>query len=219
MEDLILNLGFSSGKGFSHMSTWILGRDLKKLNCLLFSHFTVPSWLWGSATRIMIMLNLFGENSVVKPWEITMVFSCVYENFRTLVPANCGLDPVHYYMTPSLTWDTLLKYTCIQIELSTDPEICKLTLHDSHGYLLDVDADYPSHLHDLHNELPLLPEIMDNKLTPNLCPKQHYVCHIQALVQALSHGLVLKKFIGRSGTIKSTGFVPISSSAPQKEQG
>jgi hypothetical protein len=36
---------------------------------------------------------------------------------------NYRLDPAHYLPTPSLTWDACLKYTNIQLELITDPEI------------------------------------------------------------------------------------------------
>jgi len=31
-----------------------------------------------------------------------------------------GLDPVHYYTAPSLSWDALLKKTGIELELLTD---------------------------------------------------------------------------------------------------
>ena len=40
------------------------------------------------------------------------------------------------------------------------------------GYILDVDVEYPSDLHDLHSDLPFLPERMKinkrNKLVCNL---------------------------------------------------
>ena len=66
-----------------------------------------------------------------------------------------------------------------------------LAMRNSHGYLLEVDLDYLEQLHDLHNELLFLSELMDSKLTNNLLNKQHYVCHIHAFDQALSHELIL----------------------------
>lgn len=42
----------------------------------------------------------------------------------------------------------------------SDMELDKImdTEDDSdHGYLVEVNIDYPSHLHDLHNDLPFLP--------------------------------------------------------------
>ena len=65
------------------------------------------------------------------------------------------------------------------------------------GYILEVDVKYSKGLHDLHGDLPFLPERMKidkyNKLVCNLCDKKDYVVHIRALKQALSHGLILKK--------------------------
>ena len=52
-------------------------------------------------------------------------------------------------------------------------------------------------MHDLHSDLPFLPERMKinkcNKLVCNLYDKNNYVVHIRALKQALKHGLRLKK--------------------------
>ena len=65
------------------------------------------------------------------------------------------------------------------------------------GYVLEVDLDYPSELHDLHNDYPLAPESMVingvKKLTPNLNNKIKYVLHHRNLKQYLSLGLKLTK--------------------------
>ena len=65
------------------------------------------------------------------------------------------------------------------------------------GYIFDVDIEYPRELHDLHSDLPFLPERMkvnkSNKLVCNLYSKNNYVIHIRSLKQALNHGLILKK--------------------------
>ena len=70
-------------------------------------------------------------------------------------------------------------------------KIHDLARHDRKGYLMEVDVDYPLHLHDLHNDLPFLPEIIDGKLTPNLNNKRNYIGHIRLLDQALFQGLIL----------------------------
>ena len=83
------------------------------------------------------------------------------------------------------------------------------------GYLLEVDVEYPKHLHRDHEDLPFLPEkkekfcsdkeymtnnpnlkqATDNqldgrtKLRGTLEDKEKYVAHISALKQALNHGL------------------------------
>ena len=64
------------------------------------------------------------------------------------------------------------------------------------GYILEVDVEYPQNLHDLHSDLPFLPERMKinkcSKLVCNLYDKNNYVVHIRSLKQALNHGLILK---------------------------
>ena len=65
------------------------------------------------------------------------------------------------------------------------------------GYILEVDIEYPKHLHDLHSNLPSLPDRMKinkcHKFACNLYDKKNYVVHIKTLKQALNHGLVFKK--------------------------
>ena len=65
------------------------------------------------------------------------------------------------------------------------------------GYILEVDVEYPKNVHDLHSDLPFLPErVKLNKCTKLVCnvhDKNSYVVHIRALKQALNHGLILKK--------------------------
>ena len=65
------------------------------------------------------------------------------------------------------------------------------------GYFFKVDIEYPTELHDLHSDLPVVPERMKinkcSKLVCNLYDKENYVVHIRALKQALMNGLRLKK--------------------------
>ena len=69
--------------------------------------------------------------------------------------------------------------------------------NDNKGYILEVDVKYPKRLHELHSDLPFLPERMKigkcNKFVCNLFNKKNYVAHINSLKQALNHGLKLKK--------------------------
>ena len=65
------------------------------------------------------------------------------------------------------------------------------------GYIIEVDIKYPKRLHELHSDLPFLSERMEvnkcKKLVCNLFIKKKYVVHINALKQALNHGLKFKK--------------------------
>ena len=65
------------------------------------------------------------------------------------------------------------------------------------AYFFKVDVQYPEKFHDLHNDLPFLPEGMKikkvEKLATNLHDKTEYLVHIRKLKQALNHRSVFKK--------------------------
>ena len=65
------------------------------------------------------------------------------------------------------------------------------------GYFLEIDVRYPEKLHELHNDLPFLPERMKlekiENLVTNLYGKAESVIHIRNLKQALNHELILTK--------------------------
>jgi hypothetical protein len=80
-----------------------------------------------------------------------------------------------------------------------EPEFDVMKISDTSrkGYILEVDLEYPSELHDLHNDYPLAPESLEldgvRKLVPNLQNKIKYVVHYRSLKQYLSLGLKLTK--------------------------
>ena len=61
------------------------------------------------------------------------------------------------------------------------------------GCFLDVDVEYPRNLHEMHGDLPFLPDrkkiLKIEKLVFGIEDKEKYVIHINALKQALNHGL------------------------------
>ena len=89
--------------------------------------------------------------------------------------------------------------------------------NSSIGYILEVDIEYPSELHDLHNDYPLASEKLEisqdvsskycsdipnkygikiggvNKLVPNLGNKRKYVVYYRNLQLYLSLGMKLSK--------------------------
>uniref|UniRef100_A0A8D8U0I7 DNA-directed DNA polymerase n=1 Tax=Cacopsylla melanoneura TaxID=428564 RepID=A0A8D8U0I7_9HEMI len=200
----------------------------------------------------------------------------VFEAFRNVVLKNYGLDPVYYFSIPALSYDAMLKFTKVEIELLTDIDqycffekglrggisqcsnryaegnnpymeenynqnlpniyltyldannlygyamirkhpqknfkwmtkkelknikknILNLTANSEEGYCLEVDVEYPDHLHDKHNDLPFLaekkkpPNAKHEKLLTTFDVKKKYICHYLVLKQALQHGLILKK--------------------------
>ena len=47
----------------------------------------------------------------------------VFENFRKMSLETYGLDPIHYYSLPGVSWDAMLKYIGVELELITDPDM------------------------------------------------------------------------------------------------
>ena len=76
-------------------------------------------------------------------------------------------------------------------------EISELATRTDEGYILEVNVSYPKDLHNSHNDHPFMCERMEingvEKLVPNIRDKENYVIHIQALNQALQHGLRLDR--------------------------
>ena len=68
---------------------------------------------------------------------------------------------------------------------------------EDEGHFLEINVQYLEELHELHSDLPFLPDRMKiekvEKLVGNLYDNSGYVIHIRNSKQALNHGLVLKK--------------------------
>ncbi|XP_050519039.1 uncharacterized protein LOC126893133 [Diabrotica virgifera virgifera] len=200
-----------------------------------------------------------------------LLLADVFENFRKICHKEYNLDPCHYITAPALSWDAMLRYTEIELELLTDVDMvhflkkgvrggvaqcskreavannqyvpnydpqqpksyimyldatnlygaamcqylpygnfkwvtdvenfnCFVVEDDADkGYVLEVDLEYPAHLHSLHNDLPFCPESMVPpgskcpKLIPNFNNKTKYIIHYRNLKQCLRYGLVLKR--------------------------
>lgn len=67
------------------------------------------------------------------------------------------------------------------------------------GYMLEVDLEYPTNLHDSHSDLPLAiakeapPNSKKEKLMATLHNKQKYVIHYRNLKMYIEEGMILKK--------------------------
>ena len=215
----------------------------------------------------------------------------MFEKFINTRLDYYGLDPCHYFSSPTLSWDAMLKMTKIELDLISDTDMhlfiekgmrgsisyiakryskannkymqsydakkpskfityldannlygwemiqylpysgfkwlnqkeisdfClnSISENSSIGYILEVDLEYPSELHDLHNDYPLAPENLEitqnilskyclsiankyriktggvNKLVPNLGNKSEYVPYYKNRQLYLSLGMELTK--------------------------
>ncbi|XP_044764456.1 uncharacterized protein LOC123321018 [Coccinella septempunctata] len=198
-----------------------------------------------------------------------LLLADIFEQFRVSCHTTYGLDPAWYYTLPGFTFDCMLKYTSMKLQIIKDIDMilfieesirggisqCSnryakannkyMTTFDSEklssyiiyfdvnnlygwamsqflpydefewtntnidviqipdnapeGYFLEVDLEYPKHLHDIHSDLPFCPE---NRVPPGsklpkllttLYDKKKYILHYRNLKQALENGMVLTK--------------------------
>ena len=220
-----------------------------------------------------------------------LLLADVFENFRDVCLSCYKLDPAHFYTSPGLSMDALLKLSKIKLELLTDYDmhlmiesgirggvsmiankyakannvhlpdydeskassfimyydannlygwamsqplptgnfhwlseaeiaqldIMSVSVDSDTGYFLEVDLEYPTHLHDVHSDYPLASEVLtvtddmlspysiklkseleikgapSAKLVPNLRNKSKYVLHYRNLQFYVSKGLCLTK--------------------------
>ena len=62
-----------------------------------------------------------------------LLLADVFENFRKTGLENIELDPVHYFTTPGLSWDVVLKMTGIKLELINDIDQYQFIKKGMHG--------------------------------------------------------------------------------------
>lgn len=52
-----------------------------------------------------------------------LLLTCVFEKFRAVCLENYELDCLHYYTSPGLSWDAMLRMTGVKLDLITDPDM------------------------------------------------------------------------------------------------
>lgn len=212
-----------------------------------------------------------GEYSDLYLKTDVLLLTDVFENFREQCLLTDKLDPVHLCTLAGYTWNAMLKYTKVELELISDIDIlmfiergirggvsqCSTRCAEANnkymhnydgskrssylfyydinnlygwamcqclpyknikwvenfdnldvsdisddsevGYILEVDLEYPEHLHDKHSDLPLCPSHFVppgskfKKLATTLHNKSRYVIHYRNLKQVLALGVILKK--------------------------
>ncbi|XP_060861776.1 uncharacterized protein LOC132938774 [Metopolophium dirhodum] len=138
----------------------------------------------------------------------------ICQSTKRYVKANIpNIEGLDYNANEPITWITYLD--CVNLygksmltelpfkdfewvdDLNID--VTKIADDSEVGYILDVDIEYPKHLHKYHNDFPFLPfnECPPNskveKLLTTLSPKKNYIVHYKNLKQAISHGLKVVK--------------------------
>ena len=66
------------------------------------------------------MIKTMGEYHDLYLVSNVLLLTDVFENFRKTCMQYYKLDPCHYFTSPGLSWDAMLKMTNIKLELMTD---------------------------------------------------------------------------------------------------
>ena len=77
---------------------------------------------YGHANKVWntFMIKTMGEYHDLYLVSDVLLLTNVFENFRKTCMQYYKLDPCHYFTSPGLSWDTMLKMTNIKLELMTD---------------------------------------------------------------------------------------------------
>ena len=62
-----------------------------------------------------------------------LLLAYVFQNFRKICLGYYKLDPFHYFTSPGLSWDNMLKMTDIKLELMTDIDMLRFIEKDMRG--------------------------------------------------------------------------------------
>jgi hypothetical protein len=73
--------------------------------------------------------------------DVLLLADC-FESFRELSLKHYGLDPCHYVSSPGLSWDAMLKFTQVELELLTDADMLLMFMEGIRGGLSCIMRRY-----------------------------------------------------------------------------
>ena len=71
-----------------------------------------------------------------------LLLADVFETFRDVTIKTHKLDPCHYYTLPSLSWDAMLRFTGVELELLQDYEQILMVENGIRGGICQVSHRY-----------------------------------------------------------------------------
>ena len=83
-------------------------------------HITDDEYIHAKEVWDTFYIKTMGDYHDLYLVSDVLLLTDVFENFRKTCMQYYKLDPCHYFTSPSLSWDTMLKMTNIKLELMTD---------------------------------------------------------------------------------------------------
>lgn len=101
-------------------------------------------------------IRTLGEYSDLYLKTDVLLLADVFENFRKTCHATHSLDPAHYFGAPGLSFDAMLKYTGVTIELFTDVDMLLFAENGIRGGVSQVNVRHVKannkYLDELHDK-------------------------------------------------------------------
>ncbi|XP_050534994.1 uncharacterized protein LOC126902014 [Daktulosphaira vitifoliae] len=86
--------------------------------------------------------STLGENSDLYLKIDVLLLADVFENFRDICISTYNLDPAHYYTAPGFSFDCMLKYTRMKLELLNDYDMLLMVEQGIRGGLVQAVKHY-----------------------------------------------------------------------------
>ena len=89
-------------------------------NDLVKQHITEEDYDFVKKLWETFRLKNLGELHDLYMETDTLLLADVFQNYRQVILKNYGLDPIHFYTAPSLSWSAGLKFTKVKLEIPSD---------------------------------------------------------------------------------------------------
>lgn len=85
-----------------------------------FTNISLDDYRRAQRVWALFDCKTLGQYSDIYLTTDVLLLADIFENFRAFCLNTYQLDPLHYYTSPGLSWNAMLKYTGVEIQLLTD---------------------------------------------------------------------------------------------------